>query len=789
VQQYDAIPEELKWCRQWCIAGPDKAPYVAGKKGISRASVTHPGHWKDFEDTVEGAVSHSECGIGFVLQESDPFCCIDLDVKDATNEPDPRKWSSEAQIARFAKIVGMFNSYTERSRSGRGLHIWVRGKVGPGHRRDGVEIYSQERFIICTGNVYIDKPIAERQALLDIVVAEMGGQESAVADLKEVEQSDSDAALYERAAGAENGSKFLALWGGDWTALGYPSQSEADLALLSIFTFYSKSNEQCRRLFRMSGLGKREKAVKNNVYIDRTLKMIRGRQEAADDIDKATVESAAAIMKSFEQKAEEFAAAKAAQFTATAPAIQTVPPVVLPVTPHVTLEIPEPPHVEKGLEWPPGLVGAIAWYIYQSSPRPVMEVSIVAALGLVAGICGKTFLIPQSGLNVYIVLVARSGVGKEAMHSGISNLMAKIRESVPSVMKFIDFSDFASGPALSKAVAENSSFCNVAGEWGQKLKRLAKENSNDSAMHSLRTTMTNLYQKSGPTSIVGGIGYSDKDKNVASVSGVAYSMIGETTPGVFYESLTESMMEDGFMSRFTVVEYMGDRPPANPTPALDPHPGLVEALCSLCVHSLMLTDRYQTQAVARSPDAAKMLDAFDKYCDKEINATDNEGWRQMWNRAHLKAYRFAALLAAADNPLNPVITETHCTWALALIKRDIAIIQRRIKAGDVGEGDGQRERKLMELIRAYLAKPIAPSYKISDAVRMDGLIPHRYLLTRVGSHASFAKHRLGLVAALDATIKSLLTCGYLIEVEKSQILEKHGYHGRIYRVVYLPLEN
>ncbi len=782
MQQYDAIPEELKWCRQWCIAGPDKAPYVAGKKGISRASVTHPGHWKDFEDTVEGAAGHSECGIGFVLQESDPFCCIDLDVKDATNEPDPRKWSSADQIARFAKIVDMFDSYTERSRSGRGLHIWVRGKVGPGHRRDGVEIYSQERFIICTGNVYIDKPIAERQALLELLVAEVGGQESVVENLKEVEQTDSDAALYERAATAENGSKFLELWKGDWVSMGYPSQSEADLALLSIFTFYSKSNEQCRRLFRMSGLGKREKATKNNVYIDRTLKLIRGRQEAADTVDKVTAESAAALMKSFEQGA-------AAEPTPDpVPGIQTVPPVVLPVTPHQVLEIPEPPAVEKGLEWPPGLVGAIAWYIYQSSPRPVMEVSIVAALGLVAGICGKTFLIPQSGLNVYIVLVARSGVGKEAMHSGISNLMARVRESVPSAMRFVDFSDFASGPALSKAVAENPSFCNIAGEWGQKLKRLAKENSNDTAMHSLRTTMTNLYQKSGPTSIVGGIGYSDKDKNVASVSGVAYSMIGETTPGVFYESLTESMMEDGFLSRFTVVDYMGDRPPANPNPVLAPHPGLMEALCSLCVHSLTLSDRYQTQAVGRSEEAAKMLNAFDKQCDKEINATDNEGWRQMWNRAHLKAYRFAALLAAADNPLNPVISEAHCTWALDLIKRDISIIQKRIRAGDIGEGDGQRERKLLELIRDYLAKPVSASYKIPDAIRMEGLIPHRYLQTRVGSVASFAKHRLGLTGSLDISLKSLISCGYIVEVEKSQIIEKHGYHGKIYRVVYLPLE-
>lgn len=770
--RYDAIPDELRWSRAWCLAAPlilppildaegnpkpDKSPHFLRGGKLYKASPTNPKHWSMFEECLDAVAAEPRYEIGFVLSAADPYTCIDLDVKDATNETDSTKWTTPEQLDRFEKIVATFNSYTERSRSGRGLHIWVRGSIGAGCRRDGVEVYSQERFIIFTGNVYRDLPIEPRQELLNVLIAEIGNADAPSIELVEIGEVDSDAVIYERALGAENGSKFAELWNGNWKGQNYPSQSEADLALLSILAFYSRSNEQVRRLFRHSGLGQREKAVKNNVYLDRTLGMIRGRQERDNTAELVTAALAANLI---------------AALNKAKPTVADVP------------ELPK--HGE--IDWPPGLTGEIAKYIYQSSPRPVKEVSIVAALGFIAGICGKTFNIPQSGLNVYIVLVARSGVGKEAMHSGIANLLAKARESVPSVMRFIDFSDFASGPALSKAVAENPSFCNVAGEWGQKLKRLGNESGKDGAMHSLRTAMTNLYQKSGPLSIVGGIGYSDKDKNVMSVSGVAYSMIGETTPGVFYESLTESMMEDGFLSRFTVVTYLGDRPPANPNIVLEPRKEILDAFCGLCVHSLTLLDRFQTQAVTPNAEAHKMLLDFDKHCDGQINATDIEGWRQMWNRAHLKAYRFSALLAAADNPINPVIEKHHAEWALRLVSKDIEIIQKRIKVGDIGEGDSQRERKLIEIIKGYLSKPVAAGYKMPDGLRVEGLIPHRYLSGRVTQIAAFSKHRLGLSTALEQSIKSLLACGYLVEPDKSAITEKHKFHGKVYRVVYLPLD-
>ena len=60
------------------------------------------------------------------------------------------------------------------------------------------------------------------------------------------------------------------LWQGMWRELDHPSQSEGDLDLMVHLVRFSPSNEQCRRLFRQSGLGKRTKANRID-YLNRTL--------------------------------------------------------------------------------------------------------------------------------------------------------------------------------------------------------------------------------------------------------------------------------------------------------------------------------------------------------------------------------------------------------------------------------------------------------------------------------------------------------------------------------------
>lgn len=823
IGQWSRIPPDLRELPQWVLAGADKVPLATDANGkLHAVSSTRPSEWMSFERALAAALAYKDLvtthvtkegvtvtrtglDLGFVLQASDPFTCIDLDVKDATTHPDkPELWSTTDDFDRYLKIVSTMNSYTELSRSGKGIHVWVRANIGRGHRRDNVEIYSQERYIICTGNVYLDRPIEDREQLVQNTIAQMRPIKSEKDfELVELPALVDDWYIFEIAATAANRDKFWKLWNGQWEDE-FKSQSEADLALMSMFTFYSDSNEQCRALFRASKLGQREKARKNNTYLNYTLKLIRQRQALEQSADLSSIMLSASFLEQERAKslvAEAVSEAQGGAAVATdehrevmqlAEPGQGDPPQPVPPAASALAQLaPVPKRVadegEQGMPWPPGFVGTVAKFIYANSYLPVKEISIVGALGLMAGLCGKAWHIPQSGLNLYIILVARSAIGKEAMHSGLAALVSHCQQKFPFFSNFVDFTEYVSGPALVKACLQNPSFVNVSGEWGRRLKRLAAEDGKEGPLQTLRTQMTNLYQKSGPQSIAGGLGYSNAESTVASVAGVAYSMVGESTPGTFYEALTESMMEDGFLSRFLIVGYDGDRPQRNHSMLDVPDAALVQALVDIAAQAHAQINKESSMPLGRTEEAAQIMAEFDAEAHSKIVATDDESRRQMWNRASLKALRVAALLAVGDHYLSPAINADHMRWAIDLIRRDIAMMSKRIEAGDVGSGDQARERKLVSIIRDYVqAGRIPKSYKVPEKMHRDGLLPKSYLQQRTQQVASFYKHKLGSNRALDDAIQACVTNGWLMEVKGTAVIDGYGHHGRTYRVLDLP---
>ena len=240
------IPEELKVRNQWVawkteerdngkIAKIPVSP-ISGRN----ASVSNPATWASFEVALKYQSDNSSmAGIGFVFHEQDPYIGIDIDD---CLDPDNLALTKEAE-----NLLNRFNSYTEISPSGMGLHIYLKSDAAfDGKRKGNVELYSRKRFFTVTGKI-------------------LGGVP------KEIKRSDEAVELFSDIAGLRTGTarvdltsiiellckkygeKFKDLWGG-FTGT-YPSPNEADLALCRMLAEATQNDfSTIDTLFQLSGL-------------------------------------------------------------------------------------------------------------------------------------------------------------------------------------------------------------------------------------------------------------------------------------------------------------------------------------------------------------------------------------------------------------------------------------------------------------------------------------------------------------------------------------------------------
>lgn len=242
---FDNVPDELKALPQWVCWNSqevwDKAKQVmklskepANLKTKKRLAWRNPSNLYTFDQVKEAYEQGGFNGIGFVLYEDTPFVCIDIDdLEDINKVP--------AHLHNYT-----IHSYTEKSPSGNGLHLWVKG-YKPAHvgtKKNGIEFFGgQARFITVTGDRYNAAPLSENQGLIDMIAKDFFG-ESKKSTQKKSPNLQNEGNSFGKLSDYEVVSliqrfkpKSFKVYQGDFSE--YPSQSEAVLGLLNDLAFYT----------------------------------------------------------------------------------------------------------------------------------------------------------------------------------------------------------------------------------------------------------------------------------------------------------------------------------------------------------------------------------------------------------------------------------------------------------------------------------------------------------------------------------------------------------------------
>ncbi|PIE65385.1 MAG: hypothetical protein CSA26_03425 [Desulfobacterales bacterium] len=284
-----ALPQWIGWKFKEVEGRTTKAPCGLGGALINPVA---PEGWVDFS-AAAAAIEEAEIseeahidGIGFSIADSDPFTCIDID----------HCLDSEGGLDGFSnEVVERFNSYTEVSPSGEGVHIWIKGNwaASPRQKFKGgeLEIYSCKRYMTVTGNVYLGAPIEDRQQVLDMLlntVSTEGAPETkpsvdnkkqpvtGAQDYRTIVldggplKTPGDADLIKRIKNSKQGASFTALMEGSDARIAN-DKSTADQSLCNILAYWTRGDtRQMDRIWRASALGAREKWSRED-YRQRTI--------------------------------------------------------------------------------------------------------------------------------------------------------------------------------------------------------------------------------------------------------------------------------------------------------------------------------------------------------------------------------------------------------------------------------------------------------------------------------------------------------------------------------------
>lgn len=784
------IPNEMRTYRQWiCWRSVERNGAKATKVPINPrtgnlASVTVPGDWGTFIEACEASQNHS--GIGFIFTKNDPFFGIDLD----------HTFDDKEAFERQKKIVEAFSSYTEFSPSGLGLHIIAKGTLpGNGRRRSAIEMYDDGRYFTMTGNIFRDLPISNCQDVGNILYDQLGGAVQKF-EIEDREQKHSDEEIIAQAENAANGDKFKLLYAGEWRNFGYPSQSEADFALTDIIAFYTQNRAQIARLYRASALGQTSKdgwlhRGDRHQYVGYMVEKSFDRQLPKVDIEGLCVKQIKIIEALERKEGGESLESEA-----------ILPPPDLQGTVGSTEQIKTPVSCSREISsFPDGLVGQIAQYIYDAAPRPVKEIALAGAIGLVAGLTGRYWNISNGGLNQYVLLIAETGRGKEAIAHGIGTLVKAVRNSVPTIENFVGPSEIASPQALIKVLAGKPCIYSIVGEFGLKLKEMSSERA-PPHITGLKRALLDLYHKSGQGAQLGAMAYSKKEDNIAAIMSPSFTLIGESTPEKFFENVNEDIVTDGLLPRFTIFEYQGEQVELNKNRIHKPPLALVSRMSELVAHANGLQGQQaEPIQVQMTIEAEQIFVNFECYARAMINNRDpvtglkkgvrpNSVVTELWNRTHLKALRLAAVLAVGCSFANPKITGSQAQWATDEIFWQTRALQGRFDNGEIGGGavnaianEAKQSEVMIRLIGKFIAKDWktkSDAYRISEDMRRDRVFPFSALISRLQIYAVFKNDRRGATEAIRRAYQLLLDNDDLQEIPRKQMSEKYGRSCRAF---------
>ncbi len=162
MDKWEKIPKELQAMKNW-VGVKEGSKIPLNPIYDQTASVADPDTWGEFKD-VYSLIKQKEFDYaGFIFNNSG---YVGIDIDQAYDE---YGYPNDLCI----DIINTCRSYTEKSKSGRGFHIILKGDLPflGKNNRQGLEIYKDKRYFIMTADTFLYSDIIANQEAIDTIIS------------------------------------------------------------------------------------------------------------------------------------------------------------------------------------------------------------------------------------------------------------------------------------------------------------------------------------------------------------------------------------------------------------------------------------------------------------------------------------------------------------------------------------------------------------------------------------------------------------------------------------------
>lgn len=441
------------------------------------------------------------------------------------------------------------------------------------------------------------------------------------------------------------------------------------------------------------------------------------------------------------------------------PAAVTQEPVPMMLPPQTSID--PAPAVPSFILNPPGILGTIARWITETAPKSQPELAVAAAICLGSVVMARSYRTESGNFTgLYFIMVAKSAEGKEHPQACVEKVLVDA-----GLTNLVGGSGYTSPAAVFSALLKSPAHIVTIDEIGKYLKA-SRSHGNANAEGAVDKLVEAFGRQNGtlypPTYSTMTLKKGEKSNLNAErlVHNPCITLLGATTPGTFYDNLTDDLVKDGFLGRCIVVESKQPRQIERMVSSAPPPPQIID-WCH-AVHAGGVTGNLADVMVADLPakvielrfsdSCVKMLDAFAAELIDEKTAAETEGLDVLLGRTREKAMKLAMIACKAENPANREIQTHHLEWAIRYVRHyDTAMVRAVVEQRTENEHDAQI-KKLVRYV-ANARKYVKDSEFKDMNLLQRGFMPKRKLLKLMRMKAR----------TLDELLDTAVQAGYILK--------------------------